>query len=144
MAPSAIYLHEEKSDLSTEQPITSIQPTITAADDNGSNTLIEQALRTRISAIDADTCDAGGEDAFFVADLGDIHRQHQRWKLNLPRVEPHYGIYTLYKSFFARILTGRSCEMQSGLSGHPASLWPGYWLRLRLQERDRAGNLLWC
>jgi ornithine decarboxylase len=26
-----------------------------------------------------------------VADLGDVYRQHLRWKLNLPRVKPFYG-----------------------------------------------------
>jgi ornithine decarboxylase len=26
-----------------------------------------------------------------VADLGEVYRQHLRWKLNLPRVKPFYG-----------------------------------------------------
>jgi ornithine decarboxylase len=26
-----------------------------------------------------------------VADLGEVYRQHLRWKLNLPRVRPFYG-----------------------------------------------------
>ncbi|KAJ1343392.1 hypothetical protein BSLG_001982 [Batrachochytrium salamandrivorans] len=32
------------------------------------------------------------EDPFFVADLGDIERQHAQWKKLLPRVEPFYAI----------------------------------------------------
>lgn len=132
MAPSVIDIQERNPDLLTNIHVTSTQSTLTSANCNGSNALIEQALRTRISAIDADTCDIGGEDAFFVADLGEVYRQHRRWKLNLPRVEPHYGMYTLDNGFFVQMLTGQSCEMQSGLSDHPASLWPWYWLRLRL------------
>lgn len=31
------------------------------------------------------------EQAFFVADLSYVYRQHERWKRNLPNVEPFYG-----------------------------------------------------
>lgn len=54
-------------------------------------TLIGNALQERIDSIDYDSCEPGGEDAFFVGDLGEIYRQHMRWKRNLPRVEPFYG-----------------------------------------------------
>jgi ornithine decarboxylase len=56
-----------------------------------SKALIAEALQTRINTVDHDTCDAGDEDAFYVADLGEVYRQHLRWKLNLNRVKPHYG-----------------------------------------------------
>ena len=58
-----------------------------------SKKLIRAALKERIDSIDQDNCEPGGEDAFFVADLGEIYRQHMRWKKNLPRVEPFYGMY---------------------------------------------------
>jgi hypothetical protein len=48
-------------------------------------------LRKRISQIDVDSCQPGEEDAFYVADLGEVYRQHLRWKLNLGRVKPFYG-----------------------------------------------------
>ncbi|QDS67583.1 Ornithine decarboxylase [Venturia effusa] len=54
--------------------------------------LISDALRTRTEDIDHDTCEAGDEDAFFVADLGEVYRQHLRWKRCLPRVKPHYAV----------------------------------------------------
>lgn len=57
-----------------------------------SNRLVIDALRTHISGIDTDTCEAGEEDSFFVADLDDVYRQHLRWKLNLKRVTPYYGM----------------------------------------------------
>lgn len=53
--------------------------------------LIGNALRERVESIDYETCEAGDEDTFFVADLGEVYRQHLRWKLNLPRVKPFYG-----------------------------------------------------
>lgn len=66
--------------------------------------LISQALQTRINNINPDECEAGGEDAFFVADLGEVYRQHMRWKINLPRVEPFYGKNHYFPSYSA-ILT---------------------------------------
>jgi ornithine decarboxylase len=54
-------------------------------------TVVRQALTERIKDIDINVCDAGEEDAFFVADMGETYRQHLRWKMNLKRVKPHYG-----------------------------------------------------
>lgn len=53
--------------------------------------LIGAALRARVESIDHEFCEPGEEDTFFVADLGEVYRQHLRWKLNLPRVRPFYG-----------------------------------------------------
>ncbi|MBE3042028.1 hypothetical protein IMZ48_05485 [Candidatus Bathyarchaeota archaeon] len=53
--------------------------------------LVGEALRQRIDGVDGDECMPGEEDTFFVADLGEVYRQYQRWKLNLPRVRPFYG-----------------------------------------------------
>ena len=54
-------------------------------------TVIGKALRAHVDKIDGDTCEVGGEEAFFVADLGEVYRQHLRWKLNLQRAKPHFG-----------------------------------------------------
>jgi ornithine decarboxylase len=53
--------------------------------------LVMSALKRRIEKINVDTCKPGEEDAFYVADLGEIYRQHKRWKMYLNRVKPHYG-----------------------------------------------------
>ena len=58
---------------------------------SASTQLIGAALKSRVEAIDHDLCDVGDEDTFFVADLGEVYRQHLRWKKNLARVKPHYG-----------------------------------------------------
>jgi len=52
---------------------------------------VKKALTDRVKEIDIDSCEAGEEDAFFVADMGEVYRQHLRWKMNLKRVKPHYG-----------------------------------------------------
>ncbi|KAI4207548.1 MAG: hypothetical protein LQ346_000480 [Caloplaca aetnensis] len=55
-------------------------------------TLIQDTLKGRIRDIDTDGCSPGEEDAFFVADMGEVYRQHLRWKMNLKRVKPHYAV----------------------------------------------------
>jgi ornithine decarboxylase len=58
---------------------------------NDPKQLIGDALKGRVENIDHEICEPGDEDTFFVADLGEVYRQHMRWKLNLPRVKPFYG-----------------------------------------------------
>jgi ornithine decarboxylase len=41
----------------------------------------------RVAANDPDA-----ESAFFVADLSQIFRQHERWMKYLPEIVPHYGL----------------------------------------------------
>src|SRR6266498_2527991 len=53
--------------------------------------LVMNTLKKRIEEIDVDACDPGDEDAFYVADMGEVYRQHIRWKMSLSRVKPHYG-----------------------------------------------------
>lgn len=59
---------------------------------NTARGLIREALQKRVEGIDYETCEPGDEDTFYVADLGEVYRQHMRWKKNLPRVKPFYGM----------------------------------------------------
>jgi ornithine decarboxylase len=100
MAPSAITPTEEY-----QFPLKDIQSlnnfSFGTHDDHGawkSKQLIGDALKSRVEAIDSDTCNVGEEDAFFIADLGEVYRQHMRWKKNLGRVKPHYGTSTEHDS----------------------------------------------
>ncbi|RMZ73982.1 ornithine decarboxylase [Pyrenophora seminiperda CCB06] len=93
MAPSAIITTEEY-----QFPLKDIQSfnnySASSVDNHGacySKQLIGDALKSRVEVIDPDTCNIGEEDAFFIADLGEVYRQHLRWKKNLSRVKPHYG-----------------------------------------------------
>lgn len=62
------------------------------ADKKLSKLLVGDALRSQIESIDLDTCLAGGEDSFFVADIGNVYHQYVRWINHLPRVEPFYAM----------------------------------------------------
>jgi ornithine decarboxylase len=53
--------------------------------------LILDVLKKRAAEVDVDHCGPGEEDAFYVADMGEVYRQHMRWKMNLGRVKPFYG-----------------------------------------------------
>src|SRR6185369_10355709 len=60
------------------------------------NLPVEQVLKRQVNTLNkvvaADEFgDTETENAFFVADLGEVQRQHSRWKDLLPRVEPYYG-----------------------------------------------------
>ncbi|SGZ49379.1 CIC11C00000005497 [Sungouiella intermedia] len=54
--------------------------------------LVRAALVTEVNNIDHDVCDAGDEDSFFVADLGEVYRSYQLWMEKLPQVHPHYAV----------------------------------------------------
>jgi ornithine decarboxylase len=91
MAPSAITVTEEQ-----HASITLNQECLTSVSahcgSENARDLVLGMLKNNIAAIDTDGCEAGDEDAFFVADLGDVYRQHLRWKNLLKRVKPHYGV----------------------------------------------------
>lgn len=55
--------------------------------------LVLDVLKKRAAEVDVDRCGPGEEDAFYVADMGEIYRQHLRWKMNLGRVKPFYGTF---------------------------------------------------
>ncbi|MCJ1414987.1 Ornithine decarboxylase [Xylographa parallela] len=91
MAPSATLTTEQHSSTSLNRSLLNKN----SPQKDGvkcSEGLVKDALKERINVIDTDTCEAGEEDAFFVADMGDVFRQHLRWKMNLKRVKPHYAV----------------------------------------------------
>ncbi|KAJ5175260.1 Ornithine decarboxylase [Penicillium canariense] len=54
--------------------------------------LVLDVLKKRAAEVDTDRCEPGEEDAFYVADMGEVYRQHMRWKMNLGRVKPFYAV----------------------------------------------------
>ncbi|PKY02096.1 ornithine decarboxylase [Aspergillus campestris IBT 28561] len=54
--------------------------------------LVHDVLRRRAGEVNVDHCGPGEEDAFYVADMGEVYRQHLRWKMNLSRVRPFYAV----------------------------------------------------
>jgi ornithine decarboxylase len=53
--------------------------------------LIDLAIESQIARIVKRSV-VGGDDSFFVADLGQIIRQHRRWTNNMPGILPFYGM----------------------------------------------------
>ncbi|KAL4869426.1 hypothetical protein BDV12DRAFT_81718 [Aspergillus spectabilis] len=54
--------------------------------------LVLNILNKRAAEVDTDRCAPGEEDAFYVADMGEVYRQHLRWKMNLSRVRPFFAV----------------------------------------------------
>lgn len=97
MAPSAVYTPPDqyavKFNHSNNQAFSDFESG--ARDHNGGKVakeMIGAALQKKIQTIDPHDCEAGEEDAFFVADMGDVYRQHMRWKRHLGRVTPHFAV----------------------------------------------------
>ncbi|KAF9345093.1 hypothetical protein BGX26_003526 [Mortierella sp. AD094] len=53
---------------------------------------IADMLAARLGSFDPESEDAEAENAFYVADLGEVYRQHLRWKTLLPRIEPFFAM----------------------------------------------------
>jgi hypothetical protein len=51
----------------------------------------------------ADNQDRNAERAFFVADLGVVYAQYQRWKKYLPYIQPFYGSHLMLVFFFSQL-----------------------------------------
>ncbi|KAL1654870.1 Ornithine decarboxylase [Didymella pomorum] len=95
MAPSALTPPPEEYNIALNHKQFFSDCSLGSITNNGasnSKQLIGAALKSRVEAIDHDICDVGDEDTFFVADLGEVYRQHLRWKKNLARVKPHYAV----------------------------------------------------
>lgn len=93
MSPSAITTIETNTSYTSLDSYYEVSKS-SHNESNGGNSakqMIGDALKEKVENIDFDTCEPGDEDTFFVADLGEVYRQHMRWKLNLPRVKPFYG-----------------------------------------------------
>ena len=132
MAPSATTTITQYEALTINSNITDLK--YTASDTvqrhygaKPSKDIVTNALKQRVENIDTDVCLAGEEDAFFVADMGHIYRQHMRWKKNLKRVKPHYGTLRLFEVFKVK-LTQSSREVQSGPRGASPTGGTRYWL----------------
>lgn len=98
MAPSATTTTQQYASIDSNEESLRVNSTTYNNGREYGKTLTKDVLKRRIEAIDTDTCAAGDEDAFFVADMGEVYRQHLRWKMNLKRVKPHYGAFSFTDS----------------------------------------------
>ncbi|OGM41850.1 ornithine decarboxylase [Aspergillus bombycis] len=63
----------------------------TTANDLRSQQLVNLAIEFQTQRINSGVPDVE-DNPFFIADLGQVTRQHRRWKLNLPNVQPFYAV----------------------------------------------------
>ncbi|KAL9069117.1 MAG: hypothetical protein Q9161_005764 [Pseudevernia consocians] len=106
MAPSATTTSQQYASIDINDKSLRVSST---THDNGKEYgkfLTRDVLKRRVEAIDTDTCAAGDEDAFFVADMGEVYRQHLRWKMSLKRVKPHYAVKCNPDPEVLRLLAG--------------------------------------
>lgn len=100
MAPSASHITTTEyapTSVKTNynfQPVSELESGAGRVHDGGKigKEMIGAALQKHIQSVDPHDCEPGDEDAFFVADVGDVYRQHMRWKKHLKRVTPHYAV----------------------------------------------------
>ncbi|PWN37512.1 uncharacterized protein FA14DRAFT_119721 [Meira miltonrushii] len=84
---------------------------------------VSEQLHKVLTQINVDECAANGENAFFIADMAEVYRQHLRWMRELPRVVPFYAVKCNPDPYILRLLaslgTGFDCasngEIQSVL-----------------------------
>lgn len=99
MAPSALDIDYKETTILNDSKIDLVNNNHGFESDVtgfASKSLIQKVLKEQVARINTDTCEPGEEDAFYVADLGEVYRQHLRWKMNLSRVKPFYGeFYTI-------------------------------------------------
>lgn len=91
MAPSLEILQDDNTILNYKKPDVAHSfevPKKQVADGE----LVRAALVAEVNNIDHDVCDAGDEDSFFVADLGEVYRSYKLWMEKLPQVHPHYAV----------------------------------------------------
>ncbi len=60
---------------------------------SSANLLIQEKLKEHLRSHNSDSGE-NAEDSFFVADMGEVYRQFGRWRKNLEKVQPFYGIHT--------------------------------------------------
>lgn len=53
--------------------------------------LVDLAIESHIARILKRSL-VGGDESFYIADLGQILRQHRRWTQNMPGIRPYYGM----------------------------------------------------
>ncbi|KAI8069559.1 pyridoxal-dependent decarboxylase [Gongronella butleri] len=56
------------------------------------NLSVKQVVKQELDSHSRQKWETDQEDAFFVADLGEVYRQHRRWMQLLPRIEPHFAV----------------------------------------------------
>ncbi|KAL9543136.1 hypothetical protein MBANPS3_008255 [Mucor bainieri] len=78
-------------------------------DINVHNRSVSEVFQQRLDSITNQKWESDQENAFFVGDLGEVVRQHIRWKSLLPRIEPFYAIKCNPDPMVVQLLASLGC-----------------------------------
>ncbi|CAO3608830.1 unnamed protein product [Mucor fragilis] len=78
-------------------------------DVNVHNRSVSEVFQQRLESITNQKWESDQENAFFVGDLGEVVRQHIRWKSLLPRIEPFYAIKCNPDPMVVQLLASLGC-----------------------------------
>ncbi|KAI7899480.1 ornithine decarboxylase [Cokeromyces recurvatus] len=73
------------------------------------NKTIPEIIQNKLQSISNQKYDYEQENAFFVGDLGEVFRQHLRWKALLPRIEPFFAVKCNPDPMVVRLLESLGC-----------------------------------
>ena len=79
-----------------DTPTFDIINTVPSPDVEIHNRSIAQVAQDKLDSVTNQKWESDQENAFFVGDLGEVFRQHLRWKSLLPRIEPFYGEFFFF------------------------------------------------
>ncbi|KAK0569760.1 Ornithine decarboxylase [Tilletia horrida] len=83
---------------------------------------VTSQLRKVLDNIDVDLCEVNGENAFFIANLSEVYRQHIRWVKALPRVTPFYAVKCNPDPYVLRLLSALGCGFDCASNGEIQSV----------------------
>ncbi|GAA5843699.1 hypothetical protein JCM11251_003467 [Rhodosporidiobolus azoricus] len=109
-----------KPSVSFARPVAPVVPEADPLPPVHSGPIIDN-FRSALATIDLDDCDAHGENAFFVADLAEVYRQHERWMRQLgERVQPFFAVKSNPDPYVLRLMAalgmGFDCASQPEIS----------------------------
>ncbi|KAG2214008.1 hypothetical protein INT47_001279 [Mucor saturninus] len=82
---------------------------VPSPDVNVYNRSICEVTKQRLEAITNQQWESDQENAFFVGDLGEVFRQHLRWKSLLPRIEPFFAVKCNPDPMILKLLASLGC-----------------------------------
>ncbi|ORZ00431.1 pyridoxal-dependent decarboxylase [Syncephalastrum racemosum] len=70
---------------------------------------VKEVMRRHLDAMAAHKWESDQENAFFVCDIGEVYRQHLRWKRLLPRITPYFAIKSNPDPLVSKLLASLGC-----------------------------------
>ncbi|KAI9366199.1 ornithine decarboxylase [Pilaira anomala] len=89
--------------------VVDIFKSVPSPDVNVYNRSVSEVTQQRLESISNQKWESDQENAFFVGDLGEVFRQHLRWKSLLPRIEPFFAVKCNPDPMIIKLLASLGC-----------------------------------